>query len=36
MNVMTITLNFTMSYESFDLEENFQENFQDTYLGHVF
>jgi hypothetical protein len=32
MNVMTITLNFTVSYESFDLEENFQ----DTYFGHVF
>jgi hypothetical protein len=32
MNVMTIILNFAMSYESFDLEKNFQN----TYFGHVF
>ncbi len=32
LNVMTIILNFAVSYESFDLEENFQ----DTYFGHGF
>jgi len=32
LNVMTITLNFTVNYESFDLEENFQN----TYLAMGF